>query len=115
MLGVQVLGVVSVAAYVAVVITIVFLVIQHTVGLRAEPADELAGLDIAEHGLLTAYAGYAMQPDTVPEERIRPGAGDRQRTHRRGGPGEEDARCSLARRPNSPKWRSSARSPGLRR
>lgn len=71
-LGVQALGVVSVAAYVAVVITIVFLVIQHTVGLRAEPADELAGLDIAEHGLLTAYAGYAMQPDTVPEEEFAP-------------------------------------------
>ena len=64
-LGVQALGVVSVAAYVAVVITIVFLIIKHTIGLRAEPADEIAGLDISEHGLLTAYAGFAMLPDTV--------------------------------------------------
>ena len=64
-LGVQVLGVFSVAAYVAVVITIVFLAIKHTIGLRASAEDELAGLDISEHGLLTAYAGFAMLPDTT--------------------------------------------------
>ena len=64
-LGVQTLGVVSVAAYVAIVITIVFLVLKHTIGLRADKADELEGLDISEHGLLTAYAGIAMLPDTV--------------------------------------------------
>ena len=65
MLGVQALGVVSVAAYVAVIITIVFLAIKHTVGLRADREDELAGLDVSEHGLLTAYAGFAMMPDTL--------------------------------------------------
>lgn len=64
-LGVQALGVVSVAAYVAVVITIVFLVIKHTIGLRADKADEIAGLDVSEHGLLTAYSGFAMAPDTI--------------------------------------------------
>lgn len=65
-LGIQTLGVVSVAAYVSVIITIVFVIIKKTVGLRAEPADELEGLDISEHGLPTAYAGFAMLPDTVP-------------------------------------------------
>ncbi len=64
-LGVQTLGVVSVMAYVAVVITIVFLIIKHTIGLRADAADEIAGLDISEHGLPTAYAGFAMLPDTI--------------------------------------------------
>lgn len=64
-LGVQCLGVISVAAYVAIVITIVFLVIKHTIGLRADKEDELAGLDVSEHGLLTAYAGFAMVPDTI--------------------------------------------------
>ena len=64
-LGVQALGVVSVAAYVAVVITIVFLAIKHTIGLRADKADEIAGLDVSEHGLLTAYSGFAMAPDTI--------------------------------------------------
>lgn len=67
-LGVQTLGVVSVAAYVSVIITIVFLIIKHTIGLRASAEDEIAGLDVSEHGLLTAYAGFAMLPDTVSEE-----------------------------------------------
>ena len=64
-LGVQALGVVTVALYVAVVITVVFQLLKHTVGLRADAADELAGLDLSEHGLLTAYAGFAMMPDTL--------------------------------------------------
>lgn len=64
-LGIQALGVFSVIAYVAVIITIVFLILKHTIGLRAEASDEIAGLDISEHGLLTAYAGYAMEPDTT--------------------------------------------------
>ena len=68
-LGVQTLGVVSVAAYVALIITVVFLALKHTIGLRADAADEMEGLDISEHGLLTAYAGYAMLPDTLtPDE-----------------------------------------------
>ena len=67
-LGVQALGVVSVAAYVAVIITAVFLILKHTIGLRADAADELEGLDISEHGLLTAYAGFAMLPDTAAED-----------------------------------------------
>lgn len=64
-LGVQALGVFSVIAYVAVMITIVFVIIKKTIGLRASAEDEIAGLDISEHGLLTAYAGYAMEPDTT--------------------------------------------------
>ena len=55
----------AVAAYVAVVITIVFLAIKHTIGLRVEPEEELAGLDVSEHGLFTAYAGFSMLPDTI--------------------------------------------------
>ena len=64
-LGIQALGVITVIAYVAVVITIVFMVLKHTIGLRADANDEIAGLDISEHGLLTAYAGIAMEPDTI--------------------------------------------------
>lgn len=65
LLGVQCLGVLSVAIYVAIIITTVFLILKHTIGLRADAADELAGLDISEHGLITAYGGFAMLPDTV--------------------------------------------------
>ena len=65
LLGVQALGVISVAAYVTVAITIVFQLIKRTIGLRADAADEIMGLDIAEHGLLTAYAGFAMAPELL--------------------------------------------------
>lgn len=67
-LGIQVLGVLAVAAYVAVVITIVFLAIKHTIGLRVKPEEELAGLDVSEHGLFTAYAGFSMLPDAIAED-----------------------------------------------
>ena len=67
-LAVQLLGVVSVAVYVAIVITLVFLAIKHTIGLRADAEDEIAGLDVSEHGLLTAYAGFSMIPDTSKAE-----------------------------------------------
>ena len=65
MLGIQLLGVVSVAAYVAVVITIVFTIIKKTIGLRVSAEEEITGLDVTEHGLLTAYAGFSMMPDTI--------------------------------------------------
>ncbi len=56
--GVQVLGVVAVIAYVAIMITIVFKVIEHTIGLRCSAEEETAGLDISEHGLVSAYADF---------------------------------------------------------
>ena len=62
------------AVYVAVVITIVFLAIKYTIGLRADAEDEIAGLDVSEHGLLTAYAGFAMQPDIAAEGEAVPAA-----------------------------------------
>ncbi len=74
LLAVQAAGVVSVAIYVAVVITIVFLAIKYTIGLRADAEDEIAGLDVSEHGLLTAYAGFAMQPDIAAEGEAVPAA-----------------------------------------
>ena len=67
-LGVQALGVVSVAAYVAVIITIVFTVLKKTIGLRVSAEEEITGLDVTEHGLLTAYSGFAMLPDTTSED-----------------------------------------------
>ena len=68
LLGTQALGVVSVAVYVAVVITIVFFILKKTIGLRVDAEHEIAGLDVTEHGLLTAYAGFAMLPDTIAED-----------------------------------------------
>ena len=68
LLGTQALGVVSVAVYVAVVITIVFFILKKTIGLRVDAEHEITGLDVTEHGLLTAYAGFAMLPDTIAED-----------------------------------------------
>ena len=67
-LGVQCLGVVATIAWTAVIITVVFLAIKKTIGLRADAADETMGLDRSEHGLPTAYAGYAMMPDSSFED-----------------------------------------------
>ncbi len=66
--GIQILGGVSVAAYVAVVMVIVYTILKHTIGLRAKPEDEIMGLDISEHGLRTAYAGFAMMPEEYYED-----------------------------------------------
>ena len=67
-LSIQLLGVAVVALYVAVMITIVFTLIKKTIGLRVDPADEIAGLDVSEHGLLTAYAGFATVPESIPDD-----------------------------------------------
>lgn len=57
-LGIQTLGVVSVIAWVSVTMTIVFLVIKHTIGLRVSEAEEIVGLDLEEHGLVSSYADF---------------------------------------------------------
>jgi Amt family ammonium transporter len=58
LLGIQFLGCVSILAYVAICMIVVFQVIKHTIGLRASEEDELQGMDIAEHGLASAYADF---------------------------------------------------------
>ena len=73
-LGVQSLGVLATIGWTAVVITIVFFLIKKTIGLRADKADEIMGLDRSEHGLPTAYAGIAMLPEEMPEDGEAPAA-----------------------------------------
>ena len=57
-LGIQALGIICVLAWGGVMMTITFTILKHTVGLRVEPEIEIAGLDQAEHGLASAYAGF---------------------------------------------------------
>lgn len=59
-LGLQLLGFVAVACWTLVTITIAFLVIRATVGLRAGEKEEIEGLDMHEHGLPSAYAGFSI-------------------------------------------------------
>ena len=65
LLRLQFVGFISVAAWTAVTITITFLVIKAIVGLRVDREEEILGLDVTEHGLPSAYAGFAMLPDTA--------------------------------------------------
>ena len=58
--GLQLLGFVSVAAWTAVTITITFLIIKATVGLRVAEEEEIVGLDPTEHGLASAYSGFSI-------------------------------------------------------
>ncbi len=59
-LGIQLIGFAAVAAWTAVTITIAFLAIKATIGLRASEEEEITGLDITEHGLATAYSGFSV-------------------------------------------------------
>ena len=67
LLRLQFVGFISVAAWTAVTITITFLVIKAIVGLRVDREEEILGLDATEHGLPSAYAGFAMQPEYIEE------------------------------------------------
>ena len=58
--GLQLLGFASVAAWTAVTITITFLIIKATVGLRVTEEEEIVGLDPTEHGLASAYSGFSI-------------------------------------------------------
>ena len=57
-LCVQFIGVISVVCWVAVTMYIGFKCIDNGVGLRVSEEEELEGLDMAEHGLTSAYAGF---------------------------------------------------------
>ncbi len=56
--GVQCLGVASVIAWVLVMMLIIFTLIKKTVGLRVTEQEELDGLDVHEHGLVSSYADF---------------------------------------------------------
>ncbi len=60
LLGLQLIGFISVAAWTGVTITIVFLIIKAVIGLRASQEEEIIGLDSMEHGLASAYSGFSI-------------------------------------------------------
>ena len=67
LLKLQFIGFAGVAAWTVVTITITFLVIRAIAGLRVDREEELIGLDATEHGLPSAYAGFAMLPEYIEE------------------------------------------------
>ncbi|MCH5266219.1 MAG: ammonium transporter [Lachnospiraceae bacterium] len=58
LLGIQCLGVLTIAIYAAVVMGIVFFAINKIWGLRVTAEEEIEGLDATEHGLPSAYADF---------------------------------------------------------
>ncbi|GFH94821.1 ammonia channel [Lachnospiraceae bacterium] len=67
LLKLQIIGIASVAVWTAVTITVTFLVIKVAVGLRVDREEEMIGLDVTEHGLPSAYAGFAMLSEYIEE------------------------------------------------
>ena len=57
-LGIQLLGLVSVAGWAALTCFLLFFVIKKTIGLRVSHHEEVVGLDITEHGLISSYADF---------------------------------------------------------
>ncbi|MBQ9277159.1 MAG: ammonium transporter [Lachnospiraceae bacterium] len=65
LLGIQLLGMICTAAWTAVTIYITFAIIRATLGLRASKEEEIKGLDLTEHGLTSAYAGFEFAPTGI--------------------------------------------------
>lgn len=57
-LGKQALAILCIIAWTVVCMTIVFFIIKKTIGLRVTKEEEMQGLDISEHGLVSAYADF---------------------------------------------------------
>ncbi len=55
LLGVQALGILTICAWTAACMYLIFLLLKKTVGLRVSREEEVGGLDAAEHGLPNAY------------------------------------------------------------
>ena len=64
LLGIQLAGMTCTIIWTAVTIYITFFIIKKTLGLRASAEEEIEGLDITEHGLPSAYSGFAIQDMT---------------------------------------------------
>ena len=60
LLGIQFAGFAATAAWTAVTITITFVAIKKIFGLRVSEEEEILGLDSTEHGLASAYSGFAI-------------------------------------------------------
>ena len=56
--GIQIAGVAITAIFTAICITIIFYCLKRTLGLRVSKEEEILGLDVTEHGLVSSYADF---------------------------------------------------------
>ena len=59
LLAIQTIGVLAIALWTVVTMTVTFKIIENTNGLRVSKEEEIKGLDSTEHGLINAYADFA--------------------------------------------------------
>ena len=57
-LGIQVVGVLAIAAWTILMSWLLFAIIKKINGLRVTAEEEIQGLDLKEHGLASAYSGF---------------------------------------------------------
>lgn len=73
-LGIQAVGFLSVALWTTVTITLTFLIIKKTIGLRVSEEEEIKGLDATEHNLPSAYADFMPAVSYATSESIKAAA-----------------------------------------
>lgn len=61
LLGIQLIGVICVAVWTIICITILFNIIKKTIGLRVSAEEEIGGLDLYEHGLTSSYGDFQIK------------------------------------------------------
>ena len=61
----QITGLLAIGVWTAITMTITFVLIKKTIGLRVTPQEEIEGLDRLEHGLESAYAGFAFENESI--------------------------------------------------
>lgn len=64
LLGTQLLGIIAIGLFVFAASSLVWLVLKKTVGIRVSREEEIAGLDIGEHGN-SAYPDFAAAVDSI--------------------------------------------------
>lgn len=62
----QLTGIIAVATYVFITMTIIFKLLDKTIGLRVSPQEEISGLDMEEHGLASSYADFMPVTEYLP-------------------------------------------------
>ncbi|MCR4926876.1 MAG: ammonium transporter [Lachnospiraceae bacterium] len=60
LLGTQLMGFAAVAGWTVITMIMVFAIIKKIFGLRVTEEEEIEGLDVKEHGLASAYAGFSI-------------------------------------------------------
>lgn len=74
-LGIQFLGIGAILVWTGLTMTLFFWIIKKTHGLRVSKEEEIIGLDKTEHGLPSAYYGFATVGETIYNE-YEPVSGD---------------------------------------